>query len=71
MTTLEIIAAVWFSGLPILALWAALQHREKSRRKRIDQLNADRREAHERACAQAIIEGRVQPPPPCTLTIGW
>jgi len=54
-----------------LALWAALQHRENCRRIEIDRLNAELQEAHERACALAILEGRPPPPPPCTFTLGW
>ena len=70
MTVLEIIAAVWFSGLPILVLWAALQHREKSRRQRFDRMIAERRKAYAKACAQAILEGRRPPPPPYNITRG-
>lgn len=70
MTTLEIIASVLCSGL-VLAMYVDMDNRERSRRVQIARMNADRREAHQRACAKAILEGRRPPPPPCTLTHGW
>jgi len=69
MTTLEIIASVLCSGL-VLAMYVDMDNRERSRRVQIARMNADLRDAHQRACAQATLEGRRPPPPPCTLSIG-